>query len=288
MNRNEPETETDNLLSIGKIAALCNVTIRTLRYYDQIDLIKPDFINHENNYRFYKRDKITDIKFTQILKSMSFTLDETKRLLHYHTDMDIIYEMYKQKKREINKEIETLKNIKSSLTDKMQKLQLLLQSDYETPDEEPAVLLKEIPPVTAAFIRKKTGYDLESFAGHFEKVRNLVKEKNIQCTGYYYSILYDYPNFTKSALDIEIGVAVDDTLLGKDRCIRTRQPFFSAALLHFGSYETIPQTYEKLQKWIDQNKYKTAGPPLWLYVICFDVTPDANNFVTEVSIPIKK
>ncbi|MBO1301252.1 MerR family DNA-binding transcriptional regulator, partial [Enterococcus sp. DIV1271a] len=38
-------------LSIGKMSKLSNISIRTLRYYDQINLFKPEYINKENNYR---------------------------------------------------------------------------------------------------------------------------------------------------------------------------------------------------------------------------------------------
>lgn len=41
------------MLTIGEFSRICKVTTRTLRHYDEIDLIKPVKINEENNYRYY-------------------------------------------------------------------------------------------------------------------------------------------------------------------------------------------------------------------------------------------
>ncbi len=40
-------------LNVKKFAELCGVSVRTLHYYDEIDLLKPDEIDGQNGYRFY-------------------------------------------------------------------------------------------------------------------------------------------------------------------------------------------------------------------------------------------
>ena len=37
-------------MSIGKVAKLKNVSIKSLRYYDQIGILKPAFVNTETNW----------------------------------------------------------------------------------------------------------------------------------------------------------------------------------------------------------------------------------------------
>ena len=48
----------DNYLTIGEVAKVANVSIQTLRYYDQIDLFKPAYIDPQTNYRFYKDSQL--------------------------------------------------------------------------------------------------------------------------------------------------------------------------------------------------------------------------------------
>lgn len=45
-------------MSIGKVAKLKNVSIKSLRYYDQIGILKPAFVNTETNYRYYTEDQL--------------------------------------------------------------------------------------------------------------------------------------------------------------------------------------------------------------------------------------
>lgn len=46
-------------LTVGQAAALSGVSVRTLRYYDQIGLLKPQQVG-ENGYRYYTQGKSAD------------------------------------------------------------------------------------------------------------------------------------------------------------------------------------------------------------------------------------
>ncbi|EME7220918.1 MerR family transcriptional regulator, partial [Enterococcus faecium] len=58
-------------LSIGKISKLCNISIRTLRYYDQINLFKPEYINKENNYRYYSIQQLFYLEIIKYLRKLN-------------------------------------------------------------------------------------------------------------------------------------------------------------------------------------------------------------------------
>lgn len=45
-------------LSIGKVSKLKNVSIKSLRYYDRIGILKPAFVNTETNYRYYTKEQL--------------------------------------------------------------------------------------------------------------------------------------------------------------------------------------------------------------------------------------
>ena len=48
------------MLKIGEFSLLAKLTIKTLRYYDEIGLFKPSFID-DNNYRYYDEKQLDDI-----------------------------------------------------------------------------------------------------------------------------------------------------------------------------------------------------------------------------------
>lgn len=47
--------------SIGKISKKCNVTVKTLHYYDKIGLLKPEYRDESTNYRYYTKRQMIDV-----------------------------------------------------------------------------------------------------------------------------------------------------------------------------------------------------------------------------------
>ncbi|HJH06342.1 MAG TPA: MerR family transcriptional regulator, partial [Fusobacterium ulcerans] len=41
------------MYKIGLFSQITKTTIKALRYYDEVGLLKPSIINKENNYRYY-------------------------------------------------------------------------------------------------------------------------------------------------------------------------------------------------------------------------------------------
>ena len=44
--------------TIGEMAKVCGISARQLRYYDQIGVIRPNYRNPDNGYRYYTEDQI--------------------------------------------------------------------------------------------------------------------------------------------------------------------------------------------------------------------------------------
>jgi len=68
------------MLSIGQFSRLTGLSQKTLIWYDNIGLLKPDYINEENGYRYYNVksiEKVADIQFWQTLE---FTINDIKNL----------------------------------------------------------------------------------------------------------------------------------------------------------------------------------------------------------------
>lgn len=98
------------MLSIGEFSKLTGLSQKTLIWYDNIGLLKPDFVNEENGYRFYdirSIEKVVDIQFWQ---SMEFTINEIKNLSAKLVDEKI--EFLREKIRSIENNIYFLQKLK--------------------------------------------------------------------------------------------------------------------------------------------------------------------------------
>ena len=65
----------EKLYSTGEFAKLAGVTIRTIRYYDKIGLLKPTMIL-ENGYRRYCNQDLITLQKILCLKELGFSLEE--------------------------------------------------------------------------------------------------------------------------------------------------------------------------------------------------------------------
>lgn len=72
-------------LSITEMAKLRNITTETLRYYDRIGLLKPDYLN-ENNVRYYSVLKYEQLETIKELQQIGLNLTEIR---HYLSDRTI-------------------------------------------------------------------------------------------------------------------------------------------------------------------------------------------------------
>ena len=64
--------------TIGEISKLFNINRKTLRYYDEIDLFKPSYVDEHNKYRYYSIDQFECLETIQYLKELGLTLNKIK------------------------------------------------------------------------------------------------------------------------------------------------------------------------------------------------------------------
>ena len=88
------------MLSIGEFSRICKVSTKTLRYYDEIGLIKPSKINPENNYRYYSIEQLETILLINRLTHYNFSLEEIRTIITSEEMLNekLCLELYKKKK----------------------------------------------------------------------------------------------------------------------------------------------------------------------------------------------
>ncbi|MDT2704299.1 MerR family transcriptional regulator [Enterococcus dongliensis] len=64
------------LLSIGEAADICHVSRKTLRFYEELGLLVPDYVSPQNNYRYYSEETVMLIPILKYYKQMGFRLQE--------------------------------------------------------------------------------------------------------------------------------------------------------------------------------------------------------------------
>lgn len=111
---------------IGEFSKLTNLSIRTIRYYNDIGLLIPEEVDIFTNYRYYGKRNIYEAKIIEELKSVGFTLEEIKNNWNHFDD-----KLFLQRKETLLKQI----NEKNAAIRKVDELRSKISNGQILPQE---------------------------------------------------------------------------------------------------------------------------------------------------------
>lgn len=102
---------------IGDFSRLTNISIRTLRYYDEIGILKPEYVDPYSGYRYYTDKNLDEVRSITFLKQLSFSLEEiaqykdslTSEVLEYKKNQLI------EKRNEIDEQIAMINSLNNEI-----------------------------------------------------------------------------------------------------------------------------------------------------------------------------
>ncbi|MER2192926.1 MAG: MerR family transcriptional regulator [Solibacillus sp.] len=108
-----------NYLTVSDISKMTNLPIRTLHYYDEIDLFKPAYVDPQTNYRYYDESQIYQLDLIKSLKYIGTPLKSIKyaqsltlaQLLEFLTEQEQIVEEKVQRMLEVQQTLLKTKNL---------------------------------------------------------------------------------------------------------------------------------------------------------------------------------
>jgi DNA-binding transcriptional MerR regulator len=122
-------------LKIGELAQLTEVSVRSLRYYEQQGLLTP--IRHENGYREYTVFAVEQVKTIQLYLSLGLSTEQIAHFLHCvllnkEAFCKEVLPLYLTKLAEIDAQIMQMQQIKSNLEERI----LAIQEEQKLTNQE--------------------------------------------------------------------------------------------------------------------------------------------------------
>ena len=256
---------SEQQFKIKEIADFYDMTPRTLRYYENLKLLKPDRVNLGTAYRYYGKEAIERLEAISQLKGMGFTLDEIKNCLRGRFPT-------------LNK-IEDCKDEIAKLNFKMRELEFLgtRRGKYEAD-------IVNIPSrVTLA-----REFKMESHADLIEKFHGFICDMILQkvrlmpLKRYFLELVSGRFADGNPLVRIHANVAVDkDTPAGVG--LFEGRKFLRTC--HRGTWPEISNAFKFLLEYSEKNEIKLGKPAVISYVNGTFITDDKNNLVT-VCLPV--
>lgn len=266
---------------IGLFSQITKVTVKTLRYYDSIDLIKPKKTDEQTGYRYYTSDQIDDIYKILCYKQLGLSIKEIKELIENKQNIEVVLE---KKKQEII-------NYQAQYNNQLSLINYLLKEKKEGYFMEYNPIIKKLPSCIV-YYKEMVVPDYNSYFELIPQIGATVLKANpnLKCIEPEYCFIKYLENeYKEKNIHIEFNEAVDK--FGQeieDIKFKKIESIEALCIMHKGAYKNLNKAYSYAFKWIEENGYELVESPRESYIDGIWNKENEDEWLTEVQFPIKK
>lgn len=277
------------MFKIGEFSKLVQVPVPTLRYYDQIGLLKPVEVDRFTGYRYYSASQLPQLHRILALKGLGFTLEQIATVLAEGLTLEQMRGMLRLRHAQISQQ---LVDVQSQLVEVEVRLQ---QIEREEQISTYDVMLKQVEPLLVASVRAILPSHSASgtlFGEVYEAIGSHVLEAlgpNPGEAGQTMVLWYDTEH-KEAEVDGAAAFILRCRVPERGRMRVHELPAATmAATVHHGPYNTLGEAHEAILKWIEANGYRIAAPDREVYLYnSMPIRLDDPSYVTEVQYPVEK
>jgi effector-binding domain-containing protein len=268
------------MLKIGDFSTLAQVSIRTLRHYDEAGLLAPEWVDPESGYRYYAARQMARLHRILALRDFGFSLEEIATLLREGVTAEQMRGMLVLQQAEQTKRVEEEGDRLSRLNSRIRLIEKENAMSYD-------VVLKSLPKQKIASVREVIGA-YNQVSPLYGKVASGLGPA-MASAGLPVALWHD-PEFKEKDVDAEAGFYLKQDVAGAGGVTVHELPEVTAACtVHNGAYRRLQEAYDSLLKWVAESGYQVAGPVREVYLHCTKpVRQDDESYVTEIQVPVKK
>jgi len=184
------------MLKIGDFSRFARVSVKALRYYDELGLLKPVKVDDFTGYRYYSATQLTQLQRIIALKDMGLSLEEIARLLKDDVSivhiLDLLHIKQEEQKRKLETEAERLKRVEDWLVE--------VEREGKMPNFE--IAIKKIEPQKVLSVREILP-DYSHIGRLFQKMEGHLTKSGGQFNWPPMAIYYD-EGFKEKDADVEL------------------------------------------------------------------------------------
>ncbi|MCK2221357.1 MerR family transcriptional regulator [Actinomadura sp. ATCC 31491] len=270
------------MFTIGDFARLGLVSVRMLRHYDAIGLLRPAHVDPVTGYRSYQAEQLSRLHRIVAIKDLGFTLEQVSAILDEKVSAEELHGMVRLRRAQlearISADLARLRSVEARLR--------TIETEGRMGAAE--VLLKQVPPVRVAQLAARAAdYESEAIGPVikplFGEIHRRVAAAGLPVTGpgiAYYLPEEDGAVLAHACLPIAAPPPAGDpgfevvVLPG----IET-----AASLVHQGSMDVVSSSFQVLAHWIEEHGYRWLGLAREISLHCPD---DPAAWVTELQIEV--
>ncbi|MBX6166497.1 MAG: MerR family transcriptional regulator [Thermobispora bispora] len=263
------------MFNIGEFARLGRVSVRMLRHYDALGLLRPARVDPVTGYRYYEARQLSRLNRLLALKDLGLSLSEVGRVLEEKVSITELHGMLRLRRAELEAQVAEgmarLARVEARL--RMIETEGIMPADVVI-KSLPALRVAELSGIAESYESGKIGPVVQSL---FPEVWRRIQAAGLAVTGpaisYYEQVPEGVRVHAGAPVNTEPGKTYDVDIVDL--------PAFeeAATIIHHGPMDTVGATYQQLARWIEENGYRSLGHSREVYLAYGD---DPSTWVTEV------
>jgi DNA-binding transcriptional MerR regulator len=279
------------MFSIGEFAALGRVSVRMLRHYDAIGLLRPARVDPATGYRHYTAAQLSLLNRVLALKDLGLTLQQVQSVVDDKVDVGELRGMLRLRRAQLAAQVD-------ADTARLARVDARLRMIEEEGHVDTAeVVLKPLPAVLVAELSATaTSYDDPASIGEnltplYPRLMELMAAAGVPMTG---SPLAYYRPAPRGPGDETITVHAAFPIAGRPAgtpgfdVVELPAVEHAATMLHHGPMSEAFRTGQTIANWIDANGYRAVGPG-FAREVYLDCPPgELDAWVTDLQVPVSR
>lgn len=261
------------------MAKLHNTTVKTLRYYDEVGVLKPYHVELESGYRYYSTDQFEQLNTIQYLKELGFTLKEIKNHLD-HRDIEGFLALLEKQQELTRNKIKELERVNRRFQNRIEDIK---SAQNVTELGVPFVKEAEERKVVRMMEKISSEPELEVSLRQLENLANMHSSIYIGGVG----ITVEADKVKKQEFNEYNSIFIlieEEDVLGP---LTTTLPPGNYACIFFRGDHTVSYKYYKiLLAYIEAKGFQVAGDSIERTIIDHYISNSKENHLTEIQIPI--
>jgi DNA-binding transcriptional MerR regulator/effector-binding domain-containing protein len=275
------KVETERMLSIGRFARLTGVTVKALRHYDELGLLRPAHVDEWTGYRWYERAQVREAVAVRRLRSLRVPLDEVAVLIR--SDDESLRESLAVHRARLEGELVDTRQILTELDALIEgKEQLVTDVTLDLP------LIDEAAGRYAVAGKRVRVDDMTTYVPEtITRVREWLDARDVPCVDPPLTIFLG--SGIDEWLDVEVGWPIADAALEGSDGIVVRQlpPVHAVQHVHRGPYEELPDVYRAIEPTLRERGFEPLELAREHYVGHPNNTSDPADYETRIVWPVR-
>ena len=271
--------DKSSLFSIGEVSKMFHLSAGSLRHYEALGILAPEYVDPQTNYRYYSARQFEILNTVRYLRALDMPLPQIADFLK-NRDIDVIEEKLLMQKHRVMQKKKELETVEKKIDNRLSQIRDAQNSELDV------IKLSLEPPCRLIKIKNSTRLkSLEAIETSVSKISESEDEPVVFLGKVGFGISEE--NIANGIFDrydcVFLVIEDEDNYSGE---VENLPEALCVSVRFCGVHNDAALRYEQLTEYMKNNDLRAAGFSREITLVDYGMTNDTKKFVTEIKITV--